>query len=233
MEILVGRGGNQCMPIDDEGVSKIHCKIEILESGRIVVNNLSALGTKINGVPISKRTIVKPQDMIRLGTEFEVSISQLIEVEDYSKYYYWQAVSNKYPTIDALQVFLSTSLKSSTNIEPYVISMANATLAYYKMQSGNLRESQLELYEISDFLYSIQDGNYKLQIAYASIMELVARLYIAAEKFDVAKLALDGCIGVLNRLCSQHTDIPKDIVSNVYQLMADISDRLNNNNKRN
>ena len=161
------------MPIDDEGVSKIHCKIEILESGRIVVNNLSALGTKINGVPISKRTIVKPQDMIRLGTEFEVSISQLIEVEDYSKYYYWQAVSNKYPTIDALQVFLSTSLKSSTNIEPYVISMANATLAYYKMQSGNLRESQLELYEISDFLYSIQDGNYKLQIAYASIMELV------------------------------------------------------------
>ena len=41
MDILVGRGGNQGMIIDDESVSKIHCKIEVLDSGRMALTNLA------------------------------------------------------------------------------------------------------------------------------------------------------------------------------------------------
>lgn len=84
MNILVGRGGNQSLNISDESVSKIHCKLEVSDSGMITLTNLSAAGTWLNDVKVIKRTVVKPTDELRLGPSFTVQVKDLLTQENYT-----------------------------------------------------------------------------------------------------------------------------------------------------
>ena len=201
MEILVGKGGNQSMPITDETVSRIHCKIEVLDTGHIAVTNLSAAGTFLNGAKLVKRTLVNREDQLQLGPRFKATIRELIESEDYSAYTCHQVVRRKYQTSGALQVFLSTSAqRSNDQLTQYAIPVAKSAQAYYLMDEDKYWEAQNLIYEAGDTLYDMQDGSELLQGVYASVLTVCARLYQKVSRLDVALETVKDAAGIFERL---------------------------------
>lgn len=77
MEIIIGRQGNQKMPISDLSVSRKHCKVTIDSDETYTIENLSDAGTFVDGVEIIK-TKVSPSSRIRLGQSFTATLSELI-----------------------------------------------------------------------------------------------------------------------------------------------------------
>ena len=208
MDILVGRGGNQSMPITDETVSRIHCKIEVLDSGYIAVTNLSTAGTLLNGQKLIKRTLAKKSDILQLGQNFQATINDLIEKEDYSAYTCHQVVQRKYPSSRELQVFLSTSSqRASDQLTNYAIPVAKSAQACYLMDEGKYWEAQNLIYEAGDALYDLQDGSDILQGIYATLLVVCARLYMKVGRLDVGLDAINGAISIFDRL-------PSDILGN-------------------
>ncbi len=201
MDILVGRGGNQSMPITDETVSRIHCKIEVMETGHIAVTNLSTAGTLLNGSKLVKRTLAKPDDTLQLGTRYKTTIKDLIEKEDYSAYTCHQIVRRKYHSSRELQVFLSTSSqRAADQLTSYAIPVAKSAQAYYLMDEGKYWEAQNLIYEAGDTIYDMQDGSDILQGIYATMLVVCARLYLKVGRLDVGLEAINGAISIFDRL---------------------------------
>jgi tetratricopeptide (TPR) repeat protein len=201
MDILVGRGGNQGLVIEDENVSKIHCKIEILDSGRMTVTNLSVKGTWLNGDKLVKRTLVKPDDELRLGTSFTVRVKDLLVQENYNAYTNYLYIADRYKSKDDLEAFINTAAKHSVSQMPgYVMPVVKSTLAYYDIQEGRLYDAQTLLYDVGDQLYEMQDGSELLQGIYASVLDLIGKLYVEVGKYDEAKIAADAATKIFRRI---------------------------------
>lgn len=201
MEVLVGKGGNQSMPITDETVSRIHCKIEVLDSGFIAVTNLSASGTFLNGQKLVKRTLVKREDELQLGVRFKATIHELLDSVNYETFTWHQVVRDKYLTSNALQAFISTSAQKVNDQLPcYFMPVVKSTMAYYMTDEKKFREAQSLIYEAGDMLYDMQDGSDLLQGVYATILVVCARLYLKVGRLDAGLNAVNGAISIFNRL---------------------------------
>lgn len=201
MEILVGKGGNQSMPITDETVSRIHCKIEVLDSGFIAVTNLSASGTFLNGQKLVKRTLVKREDELQLGVRFKATIHELLDSVNYETFTWHQVVRDKYLTSNALQAFISTSAQKVNDQLPcYFMPVLKSTMAYYMIDENKFREAQSLIYEAGGMLYDMQDGSDLLQGVYATILVVCARLYLKVGRLDAGLDAVNGAISIFNRL---------------------------------
>lgn len=82
MEIIVGKHGNQKMPISEPTVSRRHCKITPNNDGTYTVENLSeTYGTKIDGKNIIKAKAT-PDSQLQLGPYFKVRLGDLIGVKN-------------------------------------------------------------------------------------------------------------------------------------------------------
>lgn len=201
MEVLVGKGGNQSMPITDETVSRIHCKIEVLDSGFIAVTNLSASGTFLNGQKLVKRTLVKREDELQLGVRFKATIHELLDSVNYETFTWHQVVRDKYLTSNALQAFISTSAQKVNDQLPcYFMPVVKSAMAYYMTDEKKFREAQSLIYEAGDMLYDMQDGSDLLQGVYATILVVCARLYLKVGRLDAGLDAVNGAISIFNRL---------------------------------
>ena len=55
MEVIVGKQGNQRIPITDQYVSRKHCKLTSNGDGSYTIENLSQNGTFVNGRKILKK----------------------------------------------------------------------------------------------------------------------------------------------------------------------------------
>lgn len=223
MEILVGKGGNQSMPITDETVSRIHCKIEVLDSGFIAVTNLTASGTFLNGQKLVKRTLVKREDELQLGVRFKATIHELLDSVNYETFTWHQVVRDKYLTSYALQAFISTSAqKVSGQLPCYFIPVVKSALAYYMMDENKFREAQDQIYEAGDILYDMQDGTELLQGIYASILTVCARLYLQLDRLDVAKETILGAAGIFDRLPADCLGCSMEQRKETYSMAAEI-----------
>ena len=227
MEILVGRGGNQSIPIADEQVSRIHCKIEVMDSGHIAVTNLSAGGTLLNGVRLVKRTLVKPEDTLQLGPSFTATVEELIKATDYDTYTCHQVVLRKYPTARELQVFINTSAqRTDSQLPPYVMPVVKSAMAYCLIDEGKYWEAQSLIYEAGDTLYDLQDGSELLQGIYASMLAVCARLYVAVNRLDVAQDTINVAISIFDRLPADILGGSTEQRRDAYDLAADIFAKL-------
>lgn len=80
MEIIIGKQGNQKMPITESTVSRKHCKVTTNDDGTYTIENLSTTGfTKIDGKDIIK-TIATLDSEIQLGPVFKAKLRDLIGV---------------------------------------------------------------------------------------------------------------------------------------------------------
>ncbi len=223
MDILVGKGGNQSMPITDETVSRIHCKIEVLDSGFIAVTNLSAAGTFLNGQKLVKRTLVKREDELQLGVRFKATIHELLNNVNYETFTWHQVVRDKYLTSNALQAFIDTSAKKINNQLPrYFMPVVKSAMAYYMMDENKFREAQNLIYEAGDMLYDMQDGSELLQGIYASVLTVCARLYLQVDRLDVAKETILGATGIFDHMLSDRLGSSMEQRKETYNMAAEI-----------
>lgn len=77
MEIIIGRKGTQKTPITDPTVSREHCKVTVNGDGTFTIENLSQLGTKVDGREIIRAT-AKLNSRLQLGQSFSATLEQLI-----------------------------------------------------------------------------------------------------------------------------------------------------------
>lgn len=78
MEIIIGKQGNQKMPITEPTVSRQHCKITDNGDGSFTIENLSnTTYTKVDGVEIIKTTACL-ESIIELGPRFKATLKDLI-----------------------------------------------------------------------------------------------------------------------------------------------------------
>lgn len=77
MEIIIGRQGTQKTPITDPTVSRKHCKVTDNGDGTFTIENLSSLGTKVDGVDIVRKT-ANINSILQLGPTFSASLGDLI-----------------------------------------------------------------------------------------------------------------------------------------------------------
>lgn len=77
MEIIIGRKGNQKTPITDPTVSREHCKVIVNPDGTFTVENLSQLGTKVDGREIV-RAAATLNSRIQLAQSFSATLVELI-----------------------------------------------------------------------------------------------------------------------------------------------------------
>lgn len=77
MEILIGKQGNQRMPITDEYVSRKHCKLTSNADGSFTLENLSQNGTFVQGRKIIK-TKVNSDTVIQLGPNYKIKVADLL-----------------------------------------------------------------------------------------------------------------------------------------------------------
>ncbi|MDE6408836.1 MAG: FHA domain-containing protein [Muribaculaceae bacterium] len=77
MEIIIGRKGNQKTPITDPTVSREHCKVFVNPDGTFTIENLSQLGTKVDGREIIRAT-ARLNSRLQLGQSFSATLLELI-----------------------------------------------------------------------------------------------------------------------------------------------------------
>lgn len=78
MEIIIGRQGNQPMPITDTSVSRKHCKLTSNLDGTFTLEDLgSSSGTFVNGQQIIKTNVTK-DDTIQLGSNLKLKVADLV-----------------------------------------------------------------------------------------------------------------------------------------------------------
>lgn len=79
MEIIIGREGEQALPIDEKTVSRRHCKIYDVGPDKYIVENISESGvTKVDGMEIVSAH-AGPGSVIQLGPKFSAKLSDLIK----------------------------------------------------------------------------------------------------------------------------------------------------------
>lgn len=79
MEIIIGRSGNQKMPITDPTVSKKHCKVTDNGDGSFTVENLSQTFTKVDGMEIIRKRVTLDSEL-QLGPAFKAPLRQLLGI---------------------------------------------------------------------------------------------------------------------------------------------------------
>lgn len=80
MDIIIGKQGNQKMPISDPTVSRKHCKVTVNSDGTYTIANLSTTSfTKVDGRDIIKTQATLDSE-IQLGPIFKARLRDLIDV---------------------------------------------------------------------------------------------------------------------------------------------------------
>ncbi len=64
--LLFGRGKHAEDRLNDLSVSRVHCEVELLKSGRVVLTDLESSGTYVNGQRVSE-AFLKVGDIVRIG----------------------------------------------------------------------------------------------------------------------------------------------------------------------
>ena len=75
-EILIGRGPECHVTVDDPMLSRCHARIELGEEGPAIRDLESRNGTQLNGAPLTGRAKLQDGDRIRLGTQEFVFVAQ-------------------------------------------------------------------------------------------------------------------------------------------------------------
>lgn len=76
--MIIGRLGDQALPISVMSVSRKHCEVWDNGDGTYTIENLSNFGTKVDGRTIIKTTSATLDSLLELGPEFKARLRDLI-----------------------------------------------------------------------------------------------------------------------------------------------------------
>lgn len=203
IDIIVGRGGNQAADLLMAEVAPAHCSIcrDEDDPDNYLVVPLSILPTLVDGERVWQPgwESFSPDSKITIG-KCTATLAELARPMDVAEITDWGIASRRLNDTNAAGAFLDITIREyyDKNAEnggaDYVFLRANiaACRALRLIEEGKLRAAQQLLYQVGDGLYAGQDGSMRLKGAYASVLVLLGKLYIAAGRNDVAREALDG-----------------------------------------
>lgn len=196
MDIFVGRGGNQMIPLTNKEIAPLHCLIECEEENVYKVTPTSVMPTFIEGERIFETTYVDGETTVSLGKGNDYRISDLRQHIDASDFSDWGIVSRHIPDAVSAEAFNSVAVweypVNDGELNEFLWNNVATCQANYLIDCGKLRNAQELLYEAGDSLYAMQDGSPKLKAAYAALLVVLGKLYKAAGREDMAAQALDG-----------------------------------------
>lgn len=200
MDIILGRGGNQAADLSGAGVAPAHCIISS-EGTYHTVKPTSVSPTFVDGERVwtTKGETFTPDCQITVG-EFTAPIAEIVKPMNVAEITDWGIASRRLKDTNAAGAFLDITVyeyfdgDEENGGADYVFLWDNiaACKALHLIDEGKLRAAQELLYEAGDDLYASQDGSMKLKGAYASVLVLLGKLYIAAGREDAAREALAG-----------------------------------------
>ncbi len=138
-ETVIGRGSNATLRLNDDGISRQHARILVLDAGVVVEDMGSANGSTVNGAPI-RRQALRDGDKLRLGatTVLKFSFSDQLE-EQFQKQMYDAALR------DAL---------TKTYNKKYFIDRLDSEFAFARRHKTMLSLLMLDI----DFFKKVNDG---------------------------------------------------------------------------
>lgn len=200
MDIIVGRGGNQAADLSGPGVAPAHCVIS-KDGEYFRVKPASVAPTLVNGKRVwyPNGETFTADSVITVGTHSS-TLAELTKPMGVDAITDWGIASRRLNDLNAAEAFLDITVfeyfdNDSENGGPdYVFLWDNvaACKALHLIDAGKLRAAQELLYEAGDELYAAQDGSMKLKGAYASLLVVLGKLYLAAGREDVARQSLEG-----------------------------------------
>ena len=200
MDIIVGRGGNQAADLSGAGVAPAHCIISS-DGTYYTVKPISVSPTFVDGERVwnTGGGTFAAESKITVG-KVTAPITEIVKPMDVSGITDWGIASRRMKDTNAAGAFLDITVYEYFDSDEenggadYVFLWDNiaACKAFHLIDEGKLRTAQELLYEAGDDLYAAQDGSMRLKGAYASVLVLLGKLYIAAGREDVAREALDG-----------------------------------------
>lgn len=200
MDIIVGRGGNQAADLSGAGVAPAHCIISS-DGTYYTVKPISVSPTFVDGERVwnTGGETFAAESKITVG-KVTAPITEIVKPMDVSEITDWGIASRRMKDTNAAGAFLDITVYEYFDSDEenggadYVFLWDNiaACKAFHLIDEGKLRTAQELLYEAGDDLYAAQDGSMRLKGAYASVLVLLGKLYIAAGREDVAREALDG-----------------------------------------
>lgn len=197
MDIFAGRGGNQKTPLNFNGIAPLHCMIVREEDNVYKVTPTSVMPTLIDGERIFGTEYVDGTTEIGLGEGISYPITELINPLDPTTFTDWGFASRHIPDAAAAEAFNNVtiweySLDTEGTLDEFLWDNVAACQANYLIDDRKLRKAQELLYEAGDSLYAMQDGSAQRKGAYASLLVVLGKLYVAAGRDDVARQAIDG-----------------------------------------
>lgn len=197
MDIFVGRGGNQKIALTDKNVAPVQCRIEKESDDVFIVTPTSVMPTLLDGERTFGAEYVDGTTVITLADGKGFPITELTKPLDASSFTDWGVTSRHLPDAIAAQAFNDIAIweypvNDNGDIDEFLWNNVAACQANYLIDESKLRKAQELLYEAGDSLYAAQDGSMRLKRAYASLLVVLGKLYIAAGRDDVAAQALDG-----------------------------------------
>ncbi|MDE5882369.1 MAG: FHA domain-containing protein [Muribaculaceae bacterium] len=78
-EIIIGRQGNQKTLISDSTVSRKHCRLIPKGDGTYTLENLSSLGTKVDGLDVIQTTVTL-DSLIQLGPNYKAKLRDILTI---------------------------------------------------------------------------------------------------------------------------------------------------------
>lgn len=248
MEMIIGRLGEQAVAIVDKTVSRRHCILRVAENGSIQIENLSPNGTYVNDIRIELSDVVK-SDRVRLGPNFETTVGDLlvkrcepeeqekepgkhelivesqppfiIDLEAAKSYTNYRMVMKDFKRYADLKKCLEDVEKNADSLPRYVALSVKSAIACKCLQSGKLSEAQALLYSAGDEAYDILDKSPELESCYATMMTLLAELYLRVFRNEEAENAARAATGILNRWNPGDLYIYPSIVGDAYSVLGD------------
>ncbi len=185
------------IPLSHDGIATLHCRMEREEENVYKVTPTSVMPTLLDGERVFGTEYVDGSTEITLGEGNTYPITELTEPLDASALTDWGVASRHIPDATAAEAFNSVSaweypVGQEGGLDEFLWNNVAACQANYLIEEGKLRKAQELLYEAGDSLYAMQEGSALRKGAYASLLVVLAKLYIAAGRKDVAREALAG-----------------------------------------
>ena len=80
--LVIGRYNGCDLQIDEDGISRKHCQIKIINDSVIIEDLQSTNGVKVNGSKIDSKQVLEPEDKLEIGKYRFLCIAESVDVKE-------------------------------------------------------------------------------------------------------------------------------------------------------
>ena len=212
-ELYIGRAkGENDVVLNDDKISRVHhCKCVLHSNGTVTITDLgSTNGVLVNGVRITKETVVESNAMVRIGS-VEITgaeVRRWLETNEDNSVLKCEKIKSEYESLSKrYNNNLGELLKAAEiNNEPFVLSFPSdeVKIEYYIKEYGKQMSTIVTMLEL------ISKSSRKDALSFHDDMELLARICKEAKGGNE-----EQCVEIRERVFCLMANLQKDLLQKV------------------